>query len=214
MVHEKIAPGTLYTSNGYIEIVLCCGIVLWTLIGCENPKPSDESLVFHVDETCLEPTITDPNLKIEIAAPKGWKVIDDATLGRVVDRLGETLTQGIQIAPRWVFMDELTQAMCVVSTLEGVSTAPDGAFFRTLESAYRRQFPMGKVQRAAFRKDAFRVHQLMVVASNFVLIKLICDAPESLVFAVDYVVPIDVYQQQLRSIESSIGSLNLISPFP
>lgn len=59
-------------------------------------------------------------------------------------------------------------------------------------------------------KDAFRIHQLMVIDANFVRIKLICDAPETLVFEVDYRVPKDVYQTELRAIESSIGSINLI----
>ena len=205
---------TLYTSNSYIEIGLWCGIILWTLIGCENPKPSDESLVFHVDKTRLEPAVTDPTLKIEIAAPKDWKVIDDATLAQVIDRLGETLTQGIQMTPRWVFVNEATQAMCVVSRVEGVKITPDGTLLQTLESAYRSQFPMGKIQRATFRKDAFRMHQLMVVAADFVLIKFICETPESPVFEIDYVVPSEVYQQELRAIESSIGSLSVINHLP
>ena len=204
----------LHTSNSHIGIFLWCGIILWGLIGCENPNPSDESLVFHVDKTRLEPAITDPTLKMEIAAPKGWKVIDDATLAQVIDGLGDTLTQGLQITPRWVFMNEATRAMCVVSRLEGVKATPDETLLQTLENTYRRQFPTGKVQCTTFRKDAFRVHQLMVVATDFVLIKLICDALESPVFEVDYVVPSDVYQQELRAIESSIGSLNLINHSP
>lgn len=205
---------TLYTSNCYIEIFFCCGIILWGLTGCENANPPDESLVFHVDKTRLEPAITDPTLNIEIAAPKGWKVIDDATLAQVIDQLGDTLTQGLQMTPRWVFLNEATRTMCVVSRLEGVKAAPDETLLQTLENAYRSQFPMGKVQRATFRKGAFRVHQLIVVASDFVLVKLICDALDSPVFEVDYVVPSDVYQQELRAIESSIGSLNLINHTP
>lgn len=205
---------TLYTSKSYIEIFLGCGIILWGLIGCDNPNPADESLVFHVDETRLEPAITDPTLKIEIAAPKGWKVIDDATLTQVIDQLGDTLAQGLQITPRWVFLNEATRTMCVVSKLEGVKASPDETLLQTLENAYRNQFPMGKVQRATFRKDAFRVHQLIVVATDFVLIKLICDALKSPVFEVDYVVPSDVYQRELRAIESSIGSLSLINHPP
>ena len=203
----------LYTSNGYIEIFLWCGIILWGLIGCENAKPPDESLVFHVDKTRLEPKITDPRLKIEIAAPKDWKAVGDATLTKVINRLDETLTQGLQLTPRWVFVNETTRAMCVVSELEGMKVTPE-TLLRTLESAYRSRLPMEKVQRATFRKDAFRVHQLMVVVSDYVLIKLICDAPESLVFEVAYFVPSDVYQQELRSIESSIGSLSLINHSP
>ncbi len=205
---------TLYTSKSYIEIFLWYGIILSGLIGCENTKPPDESLVFQVDQTRLEPAITDPTLKIEIAAPKGWTVLDDGTLAQVIDQLDDTLTQGLQMTPQWVFLNEATRAMCVVSRLEAVKATPDGTLLQTLESAYRSQFPMAKVQRATFRKDAFRVHQLIVVATDFVLIKLICDAPKSPVFEVDYVVPRDVYKQELRAIESSIGSLSLINHSP
>ena len=60
-------------------------------------------------------------------------------------------------------------------------------------------------------KDAFRIHQLMVSAADFVHIKLICDAPETLVFEVDYRVPRDVYPTEMRAIESSIGSIDLIT---
>ena len=79
-----------------------------------------------------------------------------------------------------------------------------------LETAYYTEFPKATVQRTIFMKGAFHVHQLMVGASDFVLVKLICDAPESPVFEVDYVVPRNVYEAKLRAIESSIGSINII----
>ena len=118
------------------------------------------------------------------------------------------------MVPRWVFLNESLQAMCVVSRLEGGTVPPNDTLLKTLETAYRTQFPKATVQRATFMKDAFRVHQLMVAASDFVLIKLICNAPENPVFEVDYVVPRDVYRTELRAIESSIGSINLITNSP
>ena len=189
-----------------------CGIIVVNLIGCDSPnaqKRTYETLVFNVDRTRLEPAITDTTLKIEISAPKGWKAIDDAMLTEVIDRLGDTLTQGLQMNPRWVFLNENSRAMCVVSRLEGGAVPPNDTLLKTLETAYRTQFPKATVQRTIFMKDAFRVHQLMVAASDLVLIKLICNAPENPVFEVDYVVPRDVYGTELRAIESSIGSINL-----
>ncbi len=99
--------------------------------------------------------------------------------------------------------------MCVVSKLNSVDIAPDETLLKTLTTAYRNQFPDATVRSTVFMKDAFRIHQLMVIAADFVRIKLICDAPESLVFEVDYRVPRDVYQTELQAIESSIGSINL-----
>ena len=197
--------------------LLLCGIIIGSLVGCDPPnsqKRTYETLVFNVDQTRLEPAITDTTLKIEISAPKGWKAIDDAMLMEVIDRLGDKLTQGLQMMPRWVFMNEDSRATCVVSRLESGKVPLNETLLQTLETAYRTQFPKATVQRAIFMKDAFRVYQLMVGASDFVLIKLMCNASENPVFEVDYVVPRDVYETELRAIESSIGSINLITNSP
>ena len=197
--------------------LLLCGIIVGNLVSCDSPnaqKRTYETLVFNVDQTRLEPAITDTTLKLEISAPKGWKAIEEAMLAEVIDRLGDTLTQGLPMVPQWIFLNENSQAMCVVSRLEGGAVPPNDTLLKTLETAYRTQFPKATVQRAIFLKDAFRVHQLMVGVSDFVLIKLICNAPESPVFEVNYVVPRDVYKTELRAIESSIGSITLITNSP
>ena len=100
--------------------------------------------------------------------------------------------------------------MCRVKVKWCIEIAPDETLLKTLTTAYQNRFPKATVQQAVFIKDAFRIHQLMVIATDFVRIKLICDAPETRVFEVDYHIPKDVYQTELRAIESSIGSINLI----
>ena len=183
-------------------------------VGCDSPntkKQAYETLVFKVDETLLEPPVMDATLRIEIAAPKNWKKIDDSMLAQVVNKLDiQPTPQDLQITPRWIFLNETSRAMCLVSRLNGVEIAPDETLLKNLKTAYRNQFPKATVQGTVFMKNAFRIHQLMVIATDFVHIKLICDAPETLVFEVDYRVPRDVYQMELRAIESSIGSINLI----
>ena len=182
-------------------------------VGCDSPNPQKqpyETLVFKVDETRLEPTVTDTTLRIKIAAPKNWKKIDASMLAQVTNKLDLQITQGIQMAPRWIFLNEGSRAMCVVSKLDGVEIAPDETLLKNLKTAYQNQFPNATVQGTVFMKDAFRIHQLMVVTVDFVRIKLICEAPETLIFAVDYHIPKDVYKTELRAIESSIGSINLI----
>ena len=131
-------------------------------------------------------------------------------LAQVTNELVTQPNPELQLAPRWIFLNEDSQAMCTLSTFNNADVAPDETLLKTLKIAYQDQFPNATVQEAIFMKDAFRIHQLMVIATDFVHIKLICDAPETLVFAVDYHVPRDVYQTELRSIESSIGSINLI----
>ena len=194
--------------------LLLCGVIIGALASCDPPnsqKRTYETLAFNVDGTLLEPAVTDAALNIEMSAPKGWKTIDESMLGQVIDGLRDKFTQEFQMVPRWVFVNEESRAMCAVSGLEGVKSIPDKTALESLETAYLDKFPKAMIQRTIFMKDAFRVHQLMVVTSNFVLIKLICNAPENRVFEIDYVVPQDVYETELRSIESSIGSIKLIT---
>lgn len=198
---------------GVIQSLVCL-IVISSCVGCDFPntkKQPAETLVFNVDETLLEPALTDTLLKIKIASPKNWKMIDDTMFMQVVNKLDSQLTEDIKLVPRWIFLNEGSRAMCVVSKLDGVGIAPNETFLETLTTAYRERFPNATVEKTIFMKDAFRVHQLMVIAADFVLIKLICDAPETPIFEVDYRIPRDVYQIELKAIESSIGSINLIN---
>ena len=192
---------------------LLCTIIISSFVGCDSPnakKQPYETLVFNVDETLLEPALTDTDLKITIASPKNWKMIDKSIFAQVVNKSDLQLTEDIKLAPRWIFLNEGSRAMCVVSKLDGVDIAPNETLLKTLTTAYRERFPNAKVEQTIFMKDAFRIHQLMVVAADFVLIKLICDAPETHVFEVDYHIPKNVYQIELKAIESSIGSINPI----
>lgn len=196
--------------------LLLCGMLSGAFIACDPPsqKRAEETLVFNVNQTLLEPAIRDTTLNITMAAPKAWEKMDDALFAEVMEQVAPHLRQGLELAPRWIFMNVRSRAMCIVSQVNGVDITPDDTFLETQESAYRDAFPEAVVQRAIFRKDAFRVYQLMVNASDVVLIKLICDAPETLMFEVDYVVPKAVYAAELRAIESSIGSIHVRTDSP
>ena len=214
--HTYYVSAVLRIKLKFLQFLLC-GITICSLTGC-NPSNSQkhtyEALVFTVDRTRLEPAVIDTMLNIKVSAPKGWKAIDDVMLMRVIDELGDKLAQGLlQIVPRRVFVNEGSRAMCVVSRLEG-KVVPDETLLKTLETAYRSQFPKATILTTIFMKDAFCVYQIMIGASDFVLIKLICNASENPVFEVDYVVPREVYETELRAIESSISSINLINNTP
>lgn len=198
--------------------LLLCGMLSVGFMGCDAPpnaqKRAAETLVFNVDATRLEPAITDTMLNITMAAPKEWKKIDDAVLAQVMEQVTPRLEQGLKLVPRWIFMNVRSRAMCIVSQVNSVEIALDDTLLEAQENAYRDAFPEATVRRATFRKDAFRIHQLMVSAPDVVLIKLICDAPETLIFEVDYVVPKAVYAAELRAIESSIGSIHVRTDSP
>lgn len=143
-----------------------------------------------------------------MAPPKNWKKIDASTLTQITNHPDVHPIQEAKVTPRWIFSDESSRATCLVLEFNNVAITPDETLLKGLMTAYQTEYPEAKVQQAVFMKDGLRIHQLMVIAADFVLIKLICDTPETLVFEVDYWVPKDVYQTELRAIESSIGSIH------
>ena len=205
----------LLKNRSRFLLCLLCSIIISGFGGCDSPnraKQPYETLTFTVDKTQLEPAVADATLRIKIAPPKNWKKIDDSLFAQVITTVESQRTpQDLQVVPRWIFLNADSLAMCIVSKLNGADIVPDETLLQTLKTAYQNQFPNATVQQAIFMKDAFRIHQLMVIDTDFVRIKLICDAPETLMFEVNYRIPRDVYRTELRAIESSIGSINRIT---
>ncbi|MCG9126907.1 hypothetical protein JT359_04830 [Candidatus Poribacteria bacterium] len=201
------------------QYVLCSFFICITVIssicfvGCDKPNLKDntaEILVFNVDESKVESIFEDTELKIRFASPKGWKKVDESMVAQVVMAVDTSPMDGLEIIPRSIFLNEDSKAVCILSKIDWKGIVPDEKLLQSLTIAYQNQFPKANVKQGLFIKDAFRIHQLMVITSESVLIKLICDSSETLVFGVDYHVPIEVYKSELSAIESSIGSIDLI----
>jgi hypothetical protein len=187
--------------------------IICSFVGCDpsnTRKPSNETLTFNVDHTLLEPVIADLELNITMAAPKNWKMIDNSMLTEVVNKTDLRITQDHKLTPYMIFVNKESHAMCLISKINDVNISLDENFLQTLTASYQKQFPKATVKHGIFMKDIIQIFQLLVVTVDTVLIKLICVPPNTSVFEVDYYLPKDVYQKQLRAIESSIGSIKLI----
>lgn len=195
--------------------MLCLfGLLLGSLTGCDCSKSQKgqlETLTFNVNPGLLEPEVTDAVLKISISAPKHWKPVDEAILQDVIVQLGEILMQGLSLKPKRIFLDSESQSMCVVSQLDSVDITQGKRLLKELEAGYRATFPAATIEHTVFLKEEFRVHQIMVSNQQFVLIRLLMDAFDVPVFEIDYVVSVQVYANQVRAIESSIGSINSLT---
>ncbi len=200
------------TRLGIYQLLFCC-IILSVFSGCDTAKDkklSYETLKFNVDEVLLEPRITDKELKITLSAPKNWKKIDDSMLSVVVDKLDTDVLDDLSVVPRWIFLNVNSGAMCVVSKLDGMVNVSDAGTLKKFNAAYQLEFPNATVQQTSFIKDSFTIHQIMVNASDFVLIKMLFHSPDTLDFEVDYRLHKTEYELELRAIESSIGSIKPI----
>lgn len=197
----------------YLFVFISCVIII-TGCGSSKQKPEEsqpyETLIFNVDDDLIEPAVVDSLLGISISAPKNWKLVSDSVFIEITTRLDSILGKQIRMEPRQIFVDTNIGAMCVVSKVDSVDISHGEKLLTDLKEAYQTKFPKANVQIGIFLTNEFQINQLMVASSKFVLIKLFLDDDRIPVFEVDYVVPFQAYAQELRSIESSMGSIFVV----
>ena len=66
----------------------------------------------------------------------------------------------------------------------------------------------GSVTEGSYLHNGFNIRQLIHVQDDQVTIKLICISDDEHNFMLDYIVPAQFYEQNIRAIESSIGTIN------
>lgn len=203
---------TKLTKRVYFAIIIVGGLILLIVVLNKQVPLGDQTyptLTFQVDKALLGTTVTDTALNMTMAAPKGWTKIDDLMLAQVETEIEKQLQQGqVQSSLHQIFLEQESSAVCSLTSFEDVTT-------KTLLSSWnamlQEMYPETEILRTTFLKDTIPIHQFMIITPTRVHIKLICEAAQDIVFAVDYVVPKNVYEKMLRSIESSIGSIQLIN---
>ncbi len=170
------------------------------------------AMAFQVDESLLGPPVTEPGLGIVFRPPAGWAPADPAMhrdLRRQVEverRPGDPLATD----PVLLFGIAETPAVCKVGRFfeppaEGLTRA---WIARCLEEM-RRQVP------AEVHEDLYAIGGEVVAAqflaqnSQMVLFRIICQGRTGEPVMVDYVMPRTLYAQQVRAVESSIGSVRM-----
>ena len=74
-------------------------------------------------------------------------------------------------------------------------------------SSLKEQFPKADVNHSSFSKSGLLINQILFISEKHVIIKLICAGDVLAAFEVVYIIPRVAYINQLRAIESSIGSI-------
>ena len=183
-------------------------ILLFVFVGCKSSRTEDKHppLEFQIDPALLEPKIQDKELGIEISPPTGWKK-SDSTFSN-----GGTLKElrAIEMLvgnPKHIFQHNQTNSLCILSKFAANSVENTEDLILKVKSGLEKQFLSAKISTATFLKDTILVHQIMLLSPEYVIIKLICELDKLKAIEVVYILPKHAYADQLRAIESSIGSI-------
>ena len=109
--------------------------------------------------------------------------------------------------PKHFFQHNQTNSLCILSKFATNSVKNTENLILKAKSGLEKQFPSAKISTATFLKDKILVHQIMLLSPEYVILKLVCELDKLKAIEVVYILPKHAYADQLRAIESSIGSI-------
>lgn len=184
--------------------------IFFSCKGPQQPEMKTEVL-FNVNQSLLGDTVSDDALGIVYQPPLHWKPVDSAYFGQVRELFATQKTFISDYIVRDYYQDDSTNAIMIVTDLSRVS---DSALNLMLEQM--REMPEGgnkkfEVQIGEYGYHGFDVFQILLQNPAFINFKLIFLKGANKRFQMDYMIPTRVYAGEVRTIESSIGSVNKIN---
>jgi hypothetical protein len=191
---------------------------LWLLLFCakkaENPRSTaSPDLFFHVDSTRIDPAVLDAGMGLHFCPPKGWEPVSSGVFAEFRKTIQSEFPrdQMAAVDPLHIYLKKENQGFLAVSRFHGVmGTSGVRLFLKEYSRLLAAKFGADRVRKGGFFKDEIEFSQFLIRADNRIMFKLIFSNAENQRIQFDYIVPEAVYPIELKAIESSIGSIELI----
>ncbi len=177
-------------------------------------EDSGEAMEFRIDQDLLGPQYAFEDIGLLFSPPSGWGKADEQT----VSLLRERLDRASEAAPISygvidLFMDDSAGTLCLLTVISSPDSASpfdlDGYKASILQSSE-------EVAEAEFTVGSFRISQFRIVQPQIVTFKLLfrpaadpsgTGASRERICQIDYILPRDAFEEEIRKVESSIGTL-------
>ena len=164
-------------------------------------------LFFHIDSSQLGSLFESESLGVALHPPKGWTVMGSDSREKLRRQLmaEQNDSEPLAINPVAIFMDTASGALLSVNHLEVMST--DSSAFMSYTQTLENAFPGQSVKKADFSKDGMPFIQYLIQGNKQIAFKLITTTGNKSNLQFDYIIPVHAYVDQIKAIESSIGSI-------
>jgi len=177
------------------------------LFNCTKQKPDNafEVLIFEIDSLKIAEPYISAELGIMFNPPRDWQPVSR----NIVDELGnsaiEVTEDSLNISVEQIFLNLSNSSFIFLSSFPEIDR---------FELAYNnlRDLMTGKISSqelkiGSFEHNNLKFYQFINTSANKVALKLIAESKSGSVFMFDYIMPYSVYRDNLKAIESSIGTI-------
>ncbi len=189
--------------------ILLVSFIVVMILSCTKEQANTAEfteVTFSVDRSLLSNEYICSDVNISFYPPLGWEQISPVLMTAIKMKLKASQdTTGVTILPLNVFMDKEKSFTCFISIFNSEFPADE-----TVEN-YLNEIRLKNIDlnitEGTFAHNGLDFHQLTFTKGDKITVKLIAINNEQKVFMIDYAVPSKYYEEELRTIESSIGTI-------
>ena len=197
-----------------IYTIILSTISLLFLFSCSEEKTPVTELSFNVDSTLLAPENKFDSLGFRFNPPKNFDPISDSLFTEIQNNLLKMEEENAKFSLDIIniFLHDSTKSFCSISRLqikdsEGSLNSSMPQYRNYLE----KKLSGLSVTMADFMKDNIHMYQFLIQGPDRIQFKLDFMTIKNIIIQIDYVVPKNDYEKMVQSIESSIGSIKLLT---
>lgn len=187
--------------------VLALYLLIFT--GCDKHQQQNlKELEFSVVDSLLENAIIDSTYNIKFSPPRDYFELENELREQVVSSLTNYINENVpfRINIITISADTSTSSLLIVTQLDPDNTNPE-VFFEEYKQYVRQQFANVEILETEYLKDGIPITQFLTNREGAVIFKLLFFNEERELMQFDYFVPDSFYPNQIKNIESSIGSI-------
>jgi hypothetical protein len=192
-------------------VALLVSVLSFTYACDRRTEAIDNSLdeiQFEVSDTLLGSKITHDDNMFEFSVPKLLTVPESDFMG-LEDQLNSYLKDDIKISLLYVWTDSAKENSLSVSRIiltDDFLSDPIDYYSEVIGNTDL----FKSASRAKFLKDGVLISQFITKNNNHIIIKISFQPKDNYLIQFDYIYNEENYKQEVRSIESSIGSIKIL----
>ncbi len=168
---------------------------------------------FEVDPTLLGPVVRDSTLRISFQPPLAFVPVDSVEHREIRDQIRQGRHGGDPLANDPVQLFEIpgTPARIKIGRfLEPPVGGMDNEWIERCREIMEQQVAPAEVLQDVFRiGETVLAVQFLVQSPQMILFRIICQGPGPEPVLIDYLLPRDLYELEVRAVESSIGTVEM-----
>jgi hypothetical protein len=189
----------------YIMPIVVVKLSMLFIISCnaDDYEQKDETMQFYVDTSLLSTSIYLEDSNISLRPPLGWDAISDIEF----EQLSKSIQNGdniFDIRLNRVFKS-VDGALMIISQVQS-KLYNFGYVPPDYVDLLSEQFNIENIPTLKFPINKIPIIQYLINTDDFVIIRFFIGSNIS--YQIDYIIPRNIYEKELKKIESSIGSIN------